>query len=86
MRDGVPTSHVMGKTPYVEADVYKRQVDTRLLGQVHGTFLHGIGGVLHHLEVPRETKVLWVLGNEGEVHALLPIHHERCLLYTSRCV
>ena len=53
------------------------EVDTRLLGQVHGTFLHGIGGVLHHVEVPRETEVLWVLGNEGEVHALLPIHHER---------
>ena len=48
------------------------EVDTRLLGQVHGTFLHGIGGVLHHVEVPRETKVLWVLGNEGEVHAYPP--------------
>ena len=52
------------------------EVDTRLLGQVHGTFLHGIGGVLHHVEVPRETEVLRVLRNESQMHALLLVHHE----------
>ena len=52
------------------------EVDTSLLGQVHGTFLHGIGGVLHHVEVPRETEVLRVLRNESQMHALLLVHHE----------
>ena len=53
------------------------EVDTRLLGQVHGAFLHGIGGVLHNVEVPREAKVLRVLRNESEMHAFLLVYHER---------
>ena len=52
------------------------EVDTRLLGQVHHGFLYGIGGVLHYVQMSRETEVLRVLRHEGEVHALLLVHHE----------
>ena len=52
------------------------EVDARLFGQVHHGFLYGIGGVLHYVQMSRETEVLRVLRHEGEVHALLFVHHE----------
>jgi len=52
------------------------EVDARLFGQVHHGFLYGIGGVLHYVQMSRETEVLRVLRHEGEVYALLLVHHE----------
>ena len=52
------------------------EVDTRLFGQVHHGFLYGIGGVFHYVQMSCETEVLRVLRHEGEVHALLLVHHE----------
>ncbi len=53
------------------------KVDTRLLGQVHHGFLYGIGGVLHHVQMPGKAEVLRVLGHESEVHTLLLVHRKR---------
>ena len=52
--------------------VYK--VHPRFLGQVHRTFLHRIRRVGQYVKMPRETEVLRVIGDEGEMEALVLVH------------
>ena len=78
-------SHVVvGKHPVAIFELLKllhdiqvfHEVDARLFGEVHDAFLHGVGGVVNHIEVAGEAKVLRVLWHEGQMDATLLVHHD----------
>ena len=78
----------LGMTYISVLDVYKRQVRKyyNKLQEFHSGFIIKTSGSRFFIRFPNSNDCQWLAGNRKDLLQLLYTLHNRCLLYTSRCV